>query len=559
MKLTEQFKTWKQIIRKHGSTLAVILMAIVCLIPDNVILALVGDDNPINLEASYLVDSSEFKAGKTIKAFNNNFRLIFPKTTSTLGLTESAEIKLTQLNEDVATPWNLNKISQVYQFDFGAQKLPRTFNLEIGYQEKQAIHEYKQVFFYDRNSDSWKPLPTKDYQDKNYVAAKVTMPYARVVVLSYPGVLVSGKASWYAYKGGLFTASPDFPKGSKLRVYNLANNKFVDVVVNDYGPERLKHPDRAVDLDKVAFKKIASTGAGIINIRVEPLEIKADSVGRLMGIPKTGATVNPVLSSKAAIVMRESDQQIIFSKNSTTTLPLASLSKMAAVKTFLDIDKNRNRLSEVVAYKLQDEKYNYKYCQPWESPRIKMKEGDKLTIKDLIYSSLVGSTNNTVETLVRVSGVSRTKFISLMNANAQAWGAKNTFFVEPTGLSPKNVSTVFDYALITKQVSQDAIILTASAAKKYSFKTINDKKAHSVKNTNYLLDLSKYKISTSKTGYLDEAGYCLMTRFQNGKDNLIAITFNAKTRDASFSETAELMNYSVRLIQNGQVGVASVK
>ena len=50
-----------------------------------------------------------------------------------------------------------------------------------------------------------------------------------------------------------------------------------------------------------------------------------------------------------------------------------------------------------------------------------------------------------------------------------------------------------------------------------------------------------------------------MTRFQNGKDNLIAITFNAKTRDVSFNETAELMNYSVRLIQNGQVGVASAE
>jgi len=556
MKLMEQFKNLKQIIKKQGKTLLVVLMALACLIPDNVILALVGDNGPINLEASQVVSSSEFITGKTVSAFNNNFRLVFPKASSTL---ESAEIKLTQLNEELATPWNLNKVSEVYQFDFGGQKFPSTFNLEIAYQEKQAIHEYKQVFFYDKNNDSWKPLPTKDYQNKNYVSAKITMPYARVVVLSYPGVLVSGKASWYAYKGGLFTASPDFPKGSKLRVYNLDNNKFVDVVVNDYGPERLKHPDRAVDLDKVAFKKIASTGAGIINVRVEPLEIKANSAGLLMGIPAKGATNNPALSSKAAIVMRESDQKIIFAKNSTTTLPLASLSKMVAVKTFLDINKNRTRLSEVVSYKLQDEKNNYKYCQPWESAKIKMKEGDKLTIKDLIYSSLVGSTNNTVETLARVSGVSREKFIALMNENVQAWGTKNTSFVEPTGLSPKNVSTVLDYALITKRVSQDTIISSASSAKKYSFKTINDKKAHSIKNTNYLLDLSKYKISTSKTGYLDEAGYCLMTRWQNGKDSLIAITFNAKTRNASFSETAELMNYSVRLIQGGLVGIASVK
>jgi D-alanyl-D-alanine endopeptidase (penicillin-binding protein 7) len=534
-------------------------VALTFLIPDNVILALTGDNNPINLEAKSTVLASDFQTAKTVGAFNNNLRLAFKAATSTTGLTPQSEIEMAQLNEDIATPWNLNKISHVYQFDFGTQVLPKTFNIEIGYQEKQALHEYKQVFFYDKNKDSWKPLPTKDYQDKNYVSAEISMSYARVVVLSFPAVITSGKASWYAYKGGLFTASPDFPKGSKLRVYNLANNKFVDVIVNDYGPERLKHPDRAVDLDKVAFKKIASTGAGIINVRVEPLEIKADSNGRLMGIPANGATVNPALSSQAAIVFRESDQKVIFSKNSTTTLPLASLSKMVAVKTFLDIDNNRNRLSEVVSYKLQDEQNNYKYCKPWESGKLKLKEGDKLTIKDLIYVSLVGSTNNTVESLVRVSGVSRDRFMNLMNDNVQTWGAKNTSFVEPTGLSPKNVSSALDYAVITKRVNQDPIISAASSVKSYKVKSSGDKAARTIKNTNYLLDLSKYKISSSKTGYLDEAGYCLMTRWQSGTDSLIAITFNAKTRNASFSETAELMNYSVKLIQDGKVGLASVK
>lgn len=545
--------------RSSGRASLVIFLALAFLVPSNVILALVGDEAPINLEFNQTVESSQFADGETVSAFNGNLRLVFPAVTSTDELTEKAEIKMVQLNEEIATPWKLTKVSQIYQFDFGSQILPKTFNIEIGYQEKQALREYKQVFFYDKNNDSWKPLPTKDYPDKNYVSAKINMPYARVAVLSYPDVITSGKASWYAYKGGLFTASPDFPKGSKLRVHNLANGKFVDVVVNDFGPERLKHPDRAVDLDKVAFKKIASTGAGIINVRVEPLDIKADSSGRLMGIPSSGVTANPVLSSKAAIVMREKDEGVVFSKNSTTTLPLASLSKMVAVKTFLDINNNRNRLAEVVSYKLQDENNNYKYCKSWESAKIKLKEGDKLTIKDLIYSSLVGSTNNTVESLVRVSGVSRERFIELMNDNVQKWGAKGTSFVEPTGLSPKNVSTALDYALITKRVNRDGIIAAASSAKKYSFKTINDKKAHNIKNTNNLLISSKFSISSSKTGYLDEAGYCLMTRFKSGQDNLIAITFNAKSRASSFNETAELMDYGIRLNQSGKVKAASVK
>jgi D-alanyl-D-alanine endopeptidase (penicillin-binding protein 7) len=146
-----------------------------------------------------------------------------------------------------------------------------------------------------------------------------------------------------------------------------------------------------------------------------------------------------------------------------------------------------------------------------------------------------------------------------MNDNVWSWGATQTFFLEPTGLSPENVSTVLDYALITKRVNSDAIIAAASSAKKYSFKELNNKKSWNIKNTNSLLDSSKYKITSSKTGYLDEAGYCLMTRFRNGQDDFVAVTFNAKNRTASVNETAELMSYGVFMVGFGQLEIAGKK
>lgn len=82
-----------------------------------------------------------------------------------------------------------------------------------------------------------------------------------------------GLASWYSYRGGLFAASTKFKKGSVLRVVNPANGKHVDVVVNDYGPSKRRYPNRIIDLDRVAFKKIAYLGAGVINIVVYPLLI----------------------------------------------------------------------------------------------------------------------------------------------------------------------------------------------------------------------------------------------------------------------------------------------
>ena len=57
----------------------------------------------------------------------------------------------------------------------------------------------------------------------------------RVVLLSDPQIMTVGDASWYRFKGGDFAASPDYPKGSVLKVTNLDNNKTVEVTINDYG------------------------------------------------------------------------------------------------------------------------------------------------------------------------------------------------------------------------------------------------------------------------------------------------------------------------------------
>ena len=75
-----------------------------------------------------------------------------------------------------------------------------------------------------------------------------------------------GQGTWYAFKGGLFAASTSLPRGAYAKVTNLANNKTVVVQINDYGPQG---KGRIIDLDKVAFAKIASIGAGVIGVKVE--------------------------------------------------------------------------------------------------------------------------------------------------------------------------------------------------------------------------------------------------------------------------------------------------
>lgn len=95
---------------------------------------------------------------------------------------------------------------------------------------------------------------------------------ATVRLVEVEGYMSEGYASWYAFKHCPCAASPDFPKGTLVRVTKLSDPvKSIVVKINDWGPERDLFPERAIDLDKVAFAELASTGAGVMRVHVEPL------------------------------------------------------------------------------------------------------------------------------------------------------------------------------------------------------------------------------------------------------------------------------------------------
>ena len=491
------------------------------------------------------LDKKTIGKGYTASAFEGKIKLSLAPGI----LSDATGIEVAEIGEPIDAPWQLDKISKIYQFEFKnklAYDNAQPFYIQLSYDK--STNNFKQVFFYDKNYNSWRPLPTRDFSDKKFVRSAIHLPFARIAVFDYPGILTLGKASWYKFKNGHFAASPDFPAGSLLRVYNIANNKFVDVEINDYGPERDKHPDRVIDLDKVAFKKLAPLNSGIINVRVEPLVIKPAN-GAILGIASSGAASQLKISAKSAIALNEETGDVLFEKDATSTLPLASLTKLMAIKVFLD---TKPTLNKAVAYSVKDEEYNYQYADKWELARLKMEEGETLTIEDLIYASLVGSANNAVETLVRVSGLPRDEFINKMNETVNNWGAAGSSFVEPTGLSPENVSSALDYAIITKEVMKNPIVEKASKAGEYKFystKISKKKIARRIINTNKIIGANHFRIAGSKTGYLDEAGYCLMTRVKAPSGYIIAVTLGAPTREASFLEMEDLIRYGLRKME----------
>ncbi|MBU4217076.1 serine hydrolase [Candidatus Parcubacteria bacterium] len=524
----------------------------------------VSADNVLN-ENNFNInlDHATIQKGYTVTAFADRIKLsLVPGI-----LASSTDVEVLNLsNEPIATSSEFEKISDIYQFEFKNKQAydnHKPFYIQLSYD--QSDNRRKGVFFFDKTVNIWRPLPTSDFPAENFVRSLIHLPYARIAVFAYPGTMTVGKTSWYSHKGGNFAASPDFPIGSKLRVKSLNSNKFVDVIVNDFGPDRKVHPERVIDLDKVAFQALAPLGAGVIDVSIEPLYIAPEG-GKVLGVivmekvfdskevvkktevkvvPKIDLTekINMNLRVKSAIAVNENTGNVIWEKDANSVLPLASLTKLVSMKVFLDTKPD---LKKVVSYSRQDERYNQSYVDDGGAiAKLKVADGETMTIEDLLYSSLVGSANNAVESLVRVSGLDRDVFIDRMNKYVKSIGANSSYFIEPTGLAPQNVSSVQDYVVITKAVMKNATIKKVSTATSYEFFTKNTKKYHRLVNTNRLVTGNKYDITGSKTGYLVEAGYCLMSRVSYNGDSVIVVTFGAEDRSTSFYETEKLIKYSL--------------
>lgn len=462
--------------------------------------------------------------------------------------TAPAALRTAAISDRSYLPMDWQTLTSVYNYAFeSAGFYDPSYPMTIKLSYDEAHNGVKQLFAFDWASRRWLPLPTKDYPEERYVTAETKATMDRIVLMARPGHMAVGNASWYRHKNGLFAASPDFAKGSVLRVTNLANGQSVEVTVNDYGPVRSLHPDRAIDLDYVAFQKIADPKAGVVKVRVEPVSVTA-YLGNIVAPPApiTPVVPAPALTASSAVVYLENSGEVLWGKDEGRVAPLASLTKLVAAKVFLETKPD---LKKVVTYKVQDEKYNYEHVREWESARLRVKDGDTLTIEDLLYSTLVGSANNTAETLARVSGLSRAAFIARMNDLARSWGAKDTKFVEPSGLAPANVSSALDYAIITKAVMADETIRKISSAKNYTFRTRNTDQPHTLTNTSQLVREGNYNIAGSKTGYLDEAGFCLMTRVETPQGNLIVVNFGSKSKAANFSDNASLIRYGLSVLK----------
>jgi len=215
------------------------------------------------------IDSVTLSRGYTLTTPAQQFFLgVWPEV-----LAVETRVVVKQYDNSLFTfPDGFSPVSDVYEFDiFNKDAFQNHKPLLIRFALENEVRNYKRVYFYNGVINQWVELPS--YSDGVFsVKAPIHLPYAKLVVLKDTEHLEYGDASWYEYRDCDCAASPDFPKGSYVRVKNLDNGQSVIVKINDYGPDRSIFPRRIIDLDQVAFAKLGNLRQGILkNIKVEPL------------------------------------------------------------------------------------------------------------------------------------------------------------------------------------------------------------------------------------------------------------------------------------------------
>lgn len=244
------------------------------------------------------------------------------------------------------------------------------------------------------------------------------------------------------------------------------------------------------------------------------------------------------ITAKSVLVVDKESSQVLFEKNSSEVLPVASLTKLMSALVFLEIGPEWEK---PVIIQEEDEVE--------EGSRLKVEIGEKLKTKDLFYSMLIASHNNSVKALVRSARICCEKiFVQKMNAKAKDFGMTNTHFVDPTGLGPANTSTADDLAKLVSYAFENEEIRQAVTKREHVFTTLDEEpRTIKIRNTNDLLGSflngQDYQVVGGKTGYLDESGYCLALEVSYNNHNIIVVLLGAELKETRWQETKELVTW----------------
>jgi D-alanyl-D-alanine endopeptidase (penicillin-binding protein 7) len=257
----------------------------------------------------------------------------------------------------------------------------------------------------------------------------------------------------------------------------------------------------------------ASVRARAVAVRAEPLR---PSFGQMFGLH---GTADPLaLKSSVALVLDQETNEVLFSKNSKAVLPIASITKLMTALVVTEAQLPLDDMLDVTQEDVDTEK----------GSRSRLTVGTRLTRLEMLHLALMSSENRAANALGRHYPGGLQAFVAAMNQKAVELGMADTRYVEPTGLSSANQSSARDLATLVNAAYSHQIIRDLSTSPEYAV-AIGARQLQ-FRNTNGLVRNPEWEIGLQKTGYISEAGRCLVMQANITGRKLIMVFLDSAGR-----------------------------
>lgn len=276
--------------------------------------------------------------------------------------------------------------------------------------------------------------------------------------------------------------------------------------------KRAAAPSAARAPRKGTTKVVARASARSVRAPVRAVAAVAParlSFGQIAGLHKVSDPLD--LASSVALVMDQDTKEVLLSKNDRAVLPIASLTKLM---TGLLISEAHLPMDELITI-TQDDVDTEKHS----SSRLRV--GTTLSRGELLHLALMSSENRAAHALGRTFPGGLPAFVQRMNDKAKLLGMMDTRYVEPTGLSSQNQSSAHDLATLVNVAHGNALVRELSTSPGHEVAV--GSRTLQYNNTNRLVKSPAWDIGLQKTGYISEAGRCLVMQAQVSGRKLIMV------------------------------------
>jgi len=279
--------------------------------------------------------------------------------------------------------------------------------------------------------------------------------------------------------------------------------------VADAAPRKGTVAKKTVAKKTYAGKRVAKSFSARSRTSVVRIVPARPSYGQLAGLHSVQDQLD--LKSSVALVIDQDTREVLFSKNDSAVLPIASLTKLM---TGLVVSEAKLPMEEMITITQDD-------VDTEKGSRSRLRVGAMLTRGELLHLALMSSENRAAHALGRTYPGGLDAFVSVMNAKARALGMKGTKYVEPTGLSSNNQSSAQDLATLVNTAYNDPVLREFSTSPGHQVEVGN--RTLQFNNTNRLVKNPGWDIGLQKTGYISEAGQCLVMQAKIAGRKLIMV------------------------------------